>query len=152
MILAIDPGNEDSALLLLDDDFKPVEFGKWCNPNVKTEMRRLFQNHHPDIHVVIEMVASYGMAVGKEVFDTCVWIGRFYEVAGEGYTTLMPRIKVKQHLCHDSRAKDANIIQALKDRFGDKGTKKNPGWFYGFKDDVWQAYALGVTYADTMPF
>ena len=39
--------------------------------------------------------------------------------------------------------------QALKDRFGDKGTKKKPGHFYGFSKDIWQAYALGVYWIDT---
>lgn len=100
--------------------------------------------------LVIEMIASYGMAVGKEVFDTCVWIGRFKEIA------LFNNIKVeyiyrkdeKMNICHSMKAKDSNIRQALIDRFGAVGTKKNPGWFYGFKADVWQAYAVGVTYLD----
>ena len=48
--------------------------------------------------------------------------------------------------------------QALIDRFapgvpnGGKGIVnkkvKQPGWFYGFKGDIWQAYAVGVTYYD----
>jgi hypothetical protein len=105
-------------------------------------------------YFAIEMVASYGMAVGKEVFDTCVTIGRFIQFAEErgAFRSIdqIYRKEVKLNLCGQTRAKDANIIQALKDRFGDKGTKKNPGWFYGFKADVWQAYALAVTYLDKL--
>lgn len=92
------------------------------------------------------MIASYGMPVGKEVFDTCVWIGRFIENS-TGYSYVY-RKDEKMNLCHSMKAKDSNIRQALIDRFGVVGTKKNPGWFYGFKADVWQAYAVGVTYLD----
>ena len=152
MILAIDPGNIESAYVLMDEDLKPVEFGKFTNGNVRCEVRRLFEKYMPNIHIVIEMVASYGMAVGKEVFETCVWIGRFYEVCGtDGWVSLMYRKDVKMNLCHTMKAKDGNIIQALVDRFAPntrnkgKGVKANPGWFYGFKADIWQAYAVGVT-------
>ena len=48
------------------------------------------------------------------------------------------------NLCGQTKAKDTNVRQALIDRFGVVGTKKNQGWFYGFKADIWQAYALGV--------
>lgn len=99
---------------------------------------------------VIEMVASYGMPVGKEVFDTCVWIGRFTQQAdeiGKEYKYIY-RKDEKMNICNSMKAKDSNIRQALIDRFGEVGTKKNPGWFYGFKTDIWQAYAVGVTYLD----
>ena len=85
-------------------------------------------------HVVIEAIASYGMAVGAEVFETCIWIGRFYEALSQySEPARVYRKDVKMNLCGQTRAKDSNIIQALKDRFGDKGTKSKPGWFYGFK-------------------
>jgi hypothetical protein len=145
MLLAIDPGNTESAYVLMDEDYRPIEFAKVPNEELLRIMTecpfRLYD------HAVIEMVASYGMAVGREVFETCVWIGRFMQAA-KSPVSLMFRKDVKLNLCGQTKAKDANIVQALKDRFGDKGTKKNPGWFYGFSKDVWQAYALGVTYLD----
>ncbi len=147
-ILAIDPGNKESAYVLLDKDLKPIEFGKFSNDNVRTETRRLFNLYYPKVNVVIEMIASYGMAVGKEVFDTCVWIGRFYELFGDGYVSFIYRKDEKINLCGSMKAKDSNIRQALIDRFGVVGTKKDKGWFYGVKSDIWAAYAVGVTYHD----
>jgi hypothetical protein len=89
------------------------------------------------------MIASYGMAVGREVFETCVWIGRFAEIARQP-VQLVYRRDVKLHLCHSPRAKDANVRQALIDRLGPQGTKKNPGPTYGMKSHLWAALAVGV--------
>lgn len=154
MILAVDPGCTESAYVLLDEQLKPVEFGKFCNENVKTEIRRLLKKHYLEenkpARVAIEAVASYGMAVGKEVFETCVWIGRFAEMADTQGSTpnFIYRKDEKMNLCHTMKAKDANIRQALIDRFGVVGTKREPGWFYGVSKDVWAAIAVGVTYHD----
>lgn len=94
---------------------------------------------------MIEMVASYGMPVGKEVFETCVWIGRFIQASTAPNTiTRYTRNEVKMHFCQNTRAKKANVNQALIDRFGKKGTKKNPGITYGLKDHTWDAFALAV--------
>ena len=150
MILAIDPGNIESAYVVLDENLKPIEFGKFVNENIRQVLRLYLNKYHHDIDIVIEMIASYGMAVGKEVFDTCVWIGRFTEMI-ETYnmnTHYIYRKDEKMNLCYTMKAKDSNIRQALIDRFGDKGTKAAPGWFHGFKSDIWQAYAIGVTYYD----
>jgi len=158
-VLAIDPGSTESAYAVVDvATRRPLDFGKIPNRDLLDRLR-----HDTDLFVdrcAIEMIASYGMSVGAEVFDTCVWIGRFHaaiEYAGGREPNLVKRHPVKLHHCHDSRAKDSNITQALVDRFAPdqpnrgKGTKANPGWFHGFAADVWQAYALAVYVADTLP-
>jgi hypothetical protein len=98
--------------------------------------------------LAIEQVRSYGMAVGAEVFDTCVETGRFIQ-AFRGETILIPRIEVKQFLCHSVRANDSNIRAAILDLYGGKdkaiGNKANPGPLYGFKSDLWAALGVSLT-------
>ncbi len=156
MILAIDPGNIESGYVILDKDLKPVEKGKISNEVLFNKIKYLLREYRIK-YVAIEMVASYGMAVGKTVFDTCVWVGKF-SAASEWHLDIHPKLIYRQDeklaLCKSMKAKDSNIIQALIDRFAPntpnkgKGTKKEPGWFYGFKKDIWQAYAVGITYHD----
>jgi len=151
-ILAIDPGNTHSAYVIIDPATRrPVEHDKVHNDELLERISDFYG------HVCIEMVASYGMPVGAEVFDTCVWIGRFIEAHAQitGATpTLVKRHPVKLHHCGSARAKDSNIVQALVDRFAlgqpnrGKGTNAAPGWFHGFAADIWQAYALAVYVAD----
>jgi hypothetical protein len=151
-VISIDPGPEKSAYLRMKDGV-PTFHTIQANENV---LKMLSQpRFHVDV-LVIEMVASYGMPVGKEVFETCVWIGRFIQ-ASPCQTERMSRMFVKMHLCHDSRAKDGNIRQAIIDRYpatgGGKcpqiGTKKKPGPLYGISKDLWSALALALTYQDT---
>ena len=155
MILAIDPGNRKSAYVVMDKDLRPLEFKKAENDELLARIPQLM-DRYGDLSLAIEMVASYGMPVGREVFETCFWAGMFWQAANVSQKRLIYRMDEKLCLCHDSRAKDANIRQALIDRFAygvpnkGKGTKKSPGWFYGFSADVWQAYAVGVTCADMM--
>jgi hypothetical protein len=95
--------------------------------------------------VYIEMVACYGMAVGKETFETVYWIGRFVQQAVEYSYRVIERIyraEVKLHHCGQMRAKDGNVIQSLKDKYGQKGTKKAPGVTYALKSHMWQAFAI----------
>ncbi len=146
MILAIDPGPVESAYVYLGENLKPLDFGKTSNERVLDEIGHYMYTKN----FAIEMVASYGMAVGQEVFDTVFWIGRFWEKAGWHYDMkqLIYRKDEKINLCNSMKAKDKNIRQALIDRFGVVGVKKNPGWFYGVSKDVWSAIAVGVTYHD----
>lgn len=106
--------------------------------------------------LVVEQVASYGMAVGKDVFETVFWSGRFCQ-AWPGEWHRMPRKDVKMHLCGNNAAKDSNIACALIDRFDPmrtygkmgKGWKSNPGPLYGVSKDIWAALALAITFWDT---
>ena len=150
MILAIDPGNVESAYVLMDENLKPVEFGKIPNEEMLSTVSTYNVSQTVD-DFAIEMVVSYGMPVGESIFETVFWIGRFWEETGNfKRKARIYRKDVKMNLCGSMKAKDSNIRQALIDRFGIVGVKKNPGWFYGFKADIWSAYAVGVTYYDTI--
>jgi hypothetical protein len=148
-VLAIDPGNEESAWVIWDGQ-TILSKGKDINERLLERIVTSFPYDGID-YVVIEMVASYGMAVGQTVFDTCVWIGGFQQAAkARGYDTrLLFRKDVKMYWCGQMRAKDSNIIQAIKDKYGEKGTKKH-GFNTTYNDekvkmkaDIWQAFALG---------
>ena len=148
-ILAIDAGYQQSAYVLCNEKYEILDKGKVDN----NDMLTIVKNGGYD-ELVLEMVACYGMAVGKEVFDTCVWIGRFWEASTTTIRAYIYRKDEKMNLCNSMRAKDSNIRQALIDRFAKfdlkngKGTKNNQDWFYGFKADIWAAYAVAVTYLD----
>lgn len=157
-VLAIDPGNTESGYALIDAHTRrPLDVGKLDNDQLREALR--WQELGEAERTAVEMVASYGMPVGADVFDTCVWIGRFAETLRRRTrpVDLVKRHLVKVHHCHSAAAKDSNITQALIDRFASgvrnrgKGTKAQPGWFYGFAGDMWQAYALAVYVADTLP-
>jgi hypothetical protein len=152
-VLAIDPGPEQSAWVLWDGE-EVMGHAKADNGTIRSDFQSGNMLMLGYSNVVFEQVASYGMAVGADVFETCVWTGRLWEVAaGSGHpVSRLPRKDVKLHLCGQTRAKDSNIRQALLDRFGGKekaiGRKKAPGPLYGLKADEWQALALAVTFYD----
>lgn len=147
-VLALDPGTTETGWCHFFD-------GKICTSGIAENAKiiDMIQFDFDDTNdVAIEMVACYGMPVGKEVFDTCVWIGRFYETALRyrlNGATLIYRRDVKMHLCGSARAKDGNIRQALIDKIGPQGIKKAPGPTYGVKSHAWAALAVAVTFDET---
>lgn len=152
MILAIDPGPTESAYVKLSGT-RVVECAKVANEDLLNIVRA---HRGLRITTAVEMIASYGMAVGAEVFETCVTIGRICEALGDE-PIRVKRIEVKTHICHSARANDANIRQAVIDRYGGKdaaiGKKAKPGPLYGVSGDMWAALAVGLTVLDrqTMP-
>lgn len=139
-ILAIDPGTTESAFLQFNPHQGILARGIVSNASL---LSMLCAREHQSDTCAIEMIASYGMAVGKEVFNTVLWIGRFYERAAEMMPVrLVYRKDIKLDLCGSARAKDGNIRQALIDIYGAPGTKKLPGGTYGISSHLWSALAV----------
>ncbi len=139
LVVGVDPGTNQSAFVLFDGR-NVVSHGIEENCHLLTHA--LWARKQ----VFCEMIASYGMAVGATVFATCIWIGRFMQNAQMqgGDVSLVFRRDVKLHLCNSPRAKDGNVRQALIDRVGVQGTKKNQGPTYGIKSHEWAALAVAV--------
>jgi hypothetical protein len=139
-ILAIDPGTTQSAFVYWDSDMRVIrEKGILQNDemlNYIIHTCKSYPGSNSDV-VAIEMVASYGMPVGKEVFETVLWIGRYWQ-ASTFPVRLVYRREVKIHLCGSMKAKDSNIRQALIDMLGKDVTK-------GVSKDVWSALGVAVT-------
>jgi hypothetical protein len=152
-LLAIDPGPEQSAYVVTNG--ARIE-GFGIEPN-EDLLVSIYREQFDVRHVAIEGIACYGMPVGRETFDTCIWIGRFIEAVEAGtpaHASLVYRKDVKLHLCQSVRAKDPMVRQAILDRFGpgkDKaiGTKRQPGPLYGIKSHCWSALAVALTFCDT---
>lgn len=151
-ILALDVGTTESGFCLVEvETYKPLKFGKIANEEllqiVKTEDYEL---------LVYEKFASYGMAIGESTIKSIEWNGRYIQSALDRNINTYPVLRKDEKLClcGTMRAKDSNIRQALIDRFAKfdfkngKGTKKNPDWLYGFKADIYAAYAVAIVYID----
>jgi len=129
-ILAVDPGNEKSGVVRFEVNQKElygieiIEFnGAMDNENLLAYIR---MNALANCYVAIETPKPMGMAVAGQTMETLIFIGRLTQVVDEleerksvGIDwTYVFRPHVKLHLCGQSRAKDTNVTQAIKDRFG----------------------------------
>lgn len=154
-VLAVDPGNTYSAYVIYDPDENSI----WESDYLDNEsfLRAIRSMNFVGLSVAVEMIASYGMPVGKDVFETCVFVGRISQLVYElvGYVpVLVYRRDVKHHLCNSAKAKDANVRQAIIDKFpatgGGKipqvGTKASPGPLFGVSGDIWAALGVALTY------
>jgi len=162
-ILAIDPGQTESAYVCWDTkrhDFvgdlgmgdeagSPIKsMGIVANKNeIFNVISRTIINI--DIRLIaVEMMQSYGHAVGRSVFETVLMIGcmkecAFYEAAIIPITNiefkLYTRTVIKGALggCRT----DTDVRQAIRQRYGEsrKGEKLE-----GVRRDIWSALALAI--------
>ena len=142
IVFGIDPGTTQSAYVEFDSASKQIlSHGKVDNFDILLLLQERFT-------VVCEMVQSFGMPVGSEIFQTVLWVGRFCECCRWvccDFTTIH-RGEIKDSLCHSRKANDAAIRQRLIDLLGPPGTKKDPGVTYGITNDRWQALAVVIAY------
>ena len=123
-ILAIDVGTVDSgyAIMRFDkDDIKLLSFGKIANE----ALMQIIKNNGYD-QLVYEQFQSFGMAIGESTIESILWNGRLIQAAIDRGIPVdrIYRKEEKLCLCNTLRAKDANIRQALIDRYA-KTDKKN---------------------------
>jgi len=149
-VLGIDPGPTQTGwCIYLPDAHRVLSCGVEENAVVLKRLQTVSYGR-----IAMEMIASYGMPVGREVFETCVWIGRFMQaLALPESVDLVYRKDVKMHLCGTTKAKDGNVRQAILDLFPrtgggatpQVGTKGQPGPLYGVSTHAWPALGVAIT-------
>lgn len=150
IVLAIDPGNEESAYLVFDTQSDIItEFGKVSNE----DLINLIDDYENSIsYFIIEGIVSYGMPVGKTVLHTKFFVGRLYQLALKYVEAdsifIVSRKEVMLHHCGSVKGKDANLRQALIDKYGEPGTKKKPGFTYGISKDMWSALGIATYFVE----
>lgn len=144
IFIGIDPGTKESAYVVTDY-YEPM----YCAKVDNEKMRDLLVNGNivegRSARLIIEMPICRKWA-GRSVSDTAIWTGIFLSSWPDfqgAYRDMMNRQTVRMHTV-GRKATDAKIKAYLKERFKDKGDE----WFAGFKADIWQSYALIVTFLD----
>ena len=139
---------------------EPYEFDKVENRELLERIvwwKQKTEKGHPAFeHAVIEtIVGSYGASIGRTTFDTAIMIGRLEQALFSFVTVAkIPRQTIRAHLCPKMRANDKTVRDALIARFArfdkerGKGSKDKRDFFYGFSNDIWSAFAVGVTLMD----
>ena len=163
-VLAIDPGSEKSGYVCwgpsgfcsptVGSKVQYPPFGKVDNRKIEAIIALSMWD------VVIEKITLYQKA-DQNIHATIWWYGRFSHVSDVRFSrnvvAYLTRTEVKKRLLPGlptGQRNDTTIKAYLKDRFAPgvrnhgKGTKAEPGYFYGFHRDVWQAFALAVAYHD----
>ena len=152
LVYAIDPGLQQSALIVLEASDGDVSVREGCTVLNAALLPRLEMAPAGAV-LVCEQISAMGLPVGNETMLTCWWSGRFYEAWPNPDRHMLTRQAIKLHLTGVSRSTDANVRMALLDRFGPGrelaiGTVKAKGPLYGLKGHEFSALAVGVTWVE----
>lgn len=149
IVIALDPGYLRSAFVQYDGQ-RVLAHGIEANEQLLDDLRA----SRVDAVLVIEEMQLFAsnFGVGREIFDSVFWSGRFAEAWQPRRWERLLRSKVRGHL-GASKGGDAAVRAALIDRFGPYketavGTKDKRGPLYGVRKDEWQALAIAVVWWD----
>ena len=115
-IFANDPGTTHSGYVVVEHDGREITrvLSRGKLPN--EELLRQLPYNVGRSEIVVEMVASYGMAVGREVFETCVWIGRFLQLGA-----VLPERQPRQRCEYRAGAGGPICLRSAQPRQGNQG-------------------------------
>lgn len=143
LVVGIDPGTKQSAYVEWDGKFVT---GVATLPNL--DVARYLRTIDRRACVAIENVVSYGMPIGRETLETCVWIGRFYQVArdtvGPTQVSRLPRRAVKKYLGLKPGAGDKDVRAALM-----RTLEHNPIEWNDLRSHQFAALGICVTWWNT---
>jgi len=146
LVLGVDPGSSESGYALVNPQYGCWEAGKIAN---ETLLDRLALGQVRPVAVAIESIQSYGMAVGRSIFETCYQIGAILEVCRQASipTYLYPRQEYARAICGSVKVTDSILRQALLLRFGDDG-KGGPLHLLRGNTDKRSAFSVAVYHLD----
>lgn len=150
-VIGIDPGTKKSGVACYDEATRRVLWSDGELPNERVLDFIKLNAANPEYEFALERIeALYGRGgvVGMETVKTIqfcgVIIGRCYP---RTVRCLSPA-EVRQAVCGTAKSSDSGVTQALIDKVGPKGTKKNPGPTFGVSKHAWRG--LAVAYASSL--
>ena len=165
MFVAIDPGPEKSAYVVIEDGrivlARKVDNGRLLDMLSTPEWKFWIEER-----VIIEQIKAYEH-IGDTVLWTVHWCGRLHQVAVQNgmHVAYVPRATVKTHVTgHCRTAKDRHVREAMIDRWGppqipmtddeqadvpkSKRRRFRPGPTAAFRADMWAALAVATWWLD----
>lgn len=151
-VVGIDAGNKSSGFAIIEPiSLDILELGDAPNEEL---LERFGVWGLDRCAVALEMMHNQGKRVGRDVFEACVWIGRYQERARECRMVceLILRKTASSHVA-DQFAGDSGVKRALVSAYGGTaaavGTKASPGPMYGASSHALAALAVARTFAQT---
>lgn len=120
--LCIDPGNKQSGWITCVEDESVVGHLRITRSGIdlnRTIRRAMSQQRevHKEVTLLVECPKPTGLPVAAEVMETLIEIGRFLQM-WRGPWSYIFRQEAKIGITRSAKSTDANVSQALKDRFG----------------------------------